>query len=419
MQPAWLQSALQRWIYRAGVIVSVALVYVLVEGLTGFLIGLAPPGPLRAAFRQEYAVVIPNRATDLVIKLLIGLAIGAFVATRKTIVPIETLRWSGAHAWLGTTRWLGRAAAAAMDYGLYVGIAVGLIVYARATFGANSLWSAAASGWVKSGLVAGAAVCLLFIIGLGMLPKPSAAVRQRIRPRLTTRGADALMSGLLVGVGASLAFGIGTGVLTAVCIALIAGLSGGDAIVGGALRQGTDDRDCRSPRDRIRVRAIVAGEARHGLDGALAFRRSRLRSDGRIGFSTLHEAPADERSRGRSGAGVIMYAWLLRRWGRWVFLGIVTAAIVAVACTAPARWGRMPLLRGIANGGNLPGRVDKSDAGGRAAVRGDGRLHGGDDRAFWERCTGCCRASQVPTLKGGRCRIKASGNRRPILRRSA
>ena len=53
IQPVWLQSAVQRWIYRAGVTVSVALVYVLVEGLTGFLIGLAPSGPLRAAFRQQ------------------------------------------------------------------------------------------------------------------------------------------------------------------------------------------------------------------------------------------------------------------------------------------------------------------------------------------------------------------------------
>ena len=288
--------------------------------------------------------------------MLIGLAIGAFVATRKTIVPIETLRWSGANAWLGTTRWLGRAATAAMDYGLYVGTAVGLIVYARNTFGARSLWSGAASGWAKSGLVAGTALCLLFIIGLGMVAKPSAAVRQRIRLRLTTRGADALMSGVLVGVGGSLAFGIGTGVVSAAGIALIAGLSGG-----------------LTPSSA----AHFARGLMIGIVGCLgiAFEFARLSparpvsdwlgvwlSDG-VGYgvtaglvSALYTRlrPANDAA-AAPGPGIKMYAWLLRRWGRWLLLGIVTAAMVAIACTALARSGRMPLLRGIALGGNYLG----------------------------------------------------------------
>jgi len=89
MQPVWLQSATARWVYRVGVTVSVGLVFVLAVELTDFLTDWVPPSAMNAKARVAYPAIILSRAGDLGMKTLIGLAIGAFVASRKTIVPLR------------------------------------------------------------------------------------------------------------------------------------------------------------------------------------------------------------------------------------------------------------------------------------------------------------------------------------------
>ena len=353
MQPRWLQSAAERWVYRVGVTVSVGLVFVLAVALTDLLTDWAPQSAMNAKVRQAYPAIILSPAADLGMKTLIGLAIGAFVASRKTIVPIETVRWSWANAWLGTTHWLGRTAAAAMGYGLHVGLVVGLIVAARNTFGTNSLWSGAVSGWVKSGLIAGAAVSLMFCVALEMLPKPSAGVTQWFRTRLTTRGADALMSGLVVGVGGSIAYGPGSGAVSGVSVALIAGLSRGltpssaahfvrGLMVGLAGCTGIAWQLARaSPARPLKDWLVVWLSVGLGVGvtaGCVSAIWTRIRPAGDAVDAT--------------GTAVNTASWLFRRWRRWLLFGIVAAASVVAVCTALARLGRMPVVRGVAVSAN-------------------------------------------------------------------
>jgi len=246
----------------------------------------------------------------------------------------------------------GRTAVAAMGYGLYVGLAVGSIFAARNTSGRILSGAAQSQDGSSPGLVAGAAVSLLFFVALEMVPKPSAALTEWIRTRLTTRGADALLSGLswvwgwIHGLRARLGRRFRRGV------ALVAGFSRGfDPFVSRSLRQGTDCRSGWLHRDRMAVGACVASEACEGLDGVWLSVGFGASGDCRNCFSHPDQDPAGRRRRGRARDRLNTAAWLFRDGGDGS-VRIVAAASVVVVCTALARLGRMPLVRGVALSAN-------------------------------------------------------------------
>jgi len=101
----------------------------------------------------------------------------------------------------------------------------------------------------------------------------------------------------------------------------------------------------------------------------------------------------------------------------WLLFGIVAAASVVVVCTALARLGRMPLVRGVALSANY---LSESFSAMLAMLLVSALTVGfrrGDHGGFLEHCTVCFRASRGPTFKGGPSRIRASGNQRRISER--
>lgn len=192
MQPEWLGSSGQRWSYRAGVLVVSAGLVAFVFHLSSSIFGLIPPGNVGLALRVKFpAATAEESAFNLPVLLLIAVTAGGLIASRRTIVPIETLTWSWSRAWENTRRWAQAAALAGLDYGMALGIA-GSLIWQFAVFDvsdATSRWQGAGRfcGLASSGL---AAVYLVVIRPSGWLPFAR-------RPTITPRVAEALIAGVL------------------------------------------------------------------------------------------------------------------------------------------------------------------------------------------------------------------------------
>ena len=159
MQPDWLQSRTQRWLYRGAVAVLTAVVVYLAGAGMNRLTDLLPPGAISTRLLANPAA-LPSLHAD-VLMMLIALVAGFIVAARSTIVPIETVRWSGEKAGRGASRWSAQAAATGLRGGAFLGIAVGAVVGVVGALGGLPgvvhLWSTAHSGWQKAGALTGAA----------------------------------------------------------------------------------------------------------------------------------------------------------------------------------------------------------------------------------------------------------------------
>ena len=222
MQPDWLQSRAQRWLYRVAVALFTAVVVYGAAAAVNSLTELIPPGAVAARFAAK-AALLPRLFGD-VMMILIALVAGFIVAARNRIVPIETVRWSTAKARLGATRWLAQATVVGLRVGVYLGIATGALLGVFGILGGLAgvpFWSAAQSGWEKAGNLTGAASGVLAAASLARIWTVSLA--RRTRPTLTLV-AEMMVIGLVFGFAAGLGSGSPIGVLSGLGIALIAGL---------------------------------------------------------------------------------------------------------------------------------------------------------------------------------------------------
>ena len=218
MQPDWLESALQRWWYRAGVLIVIAAVVVLVIVSITELLEFIPRGNVGLALRaSEFTKTLGGTAFGLTTLLVIAIAAGCLIAFRRAIVPVETLTWSWSRAGRNTREWAKAASLTALDYGLPLSVAGGL-VWGWSGF---HRWD---ETWRTAGEFAGTASAVLIAIFLALI-RPGAWLRTVPRPSMTRRLADALGLALLGGLVSGWVLGLYGGLVSAVGMFLIAGFS--------------------------------------------------------------------------------------------------------------------------------------------------------------------------------------------------
>ena len=246
LQPSWIESLVGRAVYRAGVLVTVALSFAILE-LTLLHSTPGSPGRLAGLLTEITANgsrdVLGNQVVTavhwpLVLAVAIGLVAGVIVAMKDAITPIETVRWSwtlaGTGMRLGWRRWSG----VGLSYGAYLGLIAGLVgsvVWQLSTNLSGGLGSGLAN-WGRSGQLAGTLAGV--IAGVATLRFARAALWQphvlRGWRRLVSPGA--VVSGLIFALVAAIEFqtsgpatGLLMGALSGLGIALFAGLTGGPA----------------------------------------------------------------------------------------------------------------------------------------------------------------------------------------------
>jgi TIR domain len=356
MQPDWLQSRTQRWIYRVAVALFTAVVvYVAAVAVNG-LTELIPAGAVAARIPAKFAL-LPSLYGDLM-KVLIPLVAGFIVAARNTIVPIETVRWSSAKARLEATRWLVQAAVVGLRVGVYIGIASGALLGVLGTFGVLpgvSLWRATDSGWDKAGAVTGVASGVLAAATLARVCWNVSLTRSS-RPTLTPLVAETMAIGLVFGLVAGLRTGSPIGVLSGLAIALIAGL-GHDlnqsshaafarplilgAAIGlaiGAITSQLGFSSRISPQSTaFWIQAWMFGGFAVGTTLALVV--SVITRREAASRTIQHEGSAESPSSGMRG--------FVRRWVRWGITGVSVGVVPGLIVSALARFGYLP-IKGVA-----------------------------------------------------------------------
>jgi predicted NACHT family NTPase len=102
LQPTWLLSRAQKWLYHGGVVVSVTLLVQLGRWLLEGLMAFGPSSALFSSLKamSEHQGVSPHfwQYLELYGGWITPLIIGLLVGMRHAITPIETLKWSGAKA---------------------------------------------------------------------------------------------------------------------------------------------------------------------------------------------------------------------------------------------------------------------------------------------------------------------------------
>jgi hypothetical protein len=218
MQPDWLESSVQRWSYRAGVVVVSAAAVLLVLLSIQALFEVMPRGRVGLALQQSaFAKLTEETAFSRTTLFVITMVTGWVIALRKTIVPIETLTWSWTRARRNTRQWAKTAAFAVLDYGFPLSVA-GSYGWALSTFDlADDAWRAAGEivGWMGGALVG------TFLV----LIKPGTWIRQARWPVMTRRLVDGTKAAVLCGLVSGWCVTWIGGLVSAVAIFLIVGFS--------------------------------------------------------------------------------------------------------------------------------------------------------------------------------------------------
>jgi hypothetical protein len=346
MQPAWLESAAQRLLYRCGVFVIVAVAFAAAVQLVLWVFDV-PTGAIGAALSRTIGSTPPGafwQQHDSLVVAMMGLGAGLTVAAQRRIRPIETLAWSWANGWHGMVAGLRKFSIQGLNYLAYVGFVLGVLD------GAALLKSQFDAGEIGPALVPfNIAGYVLACVALFTL---AAAILRTSRPGLwlvggaenRSRGSavDAAVSGLAFAAGASLnigpliaiASGVGIGCVVRFCggsnalsaarfaDALVVGLASG--LTGGVISWGTEAVR-RGFADAVSVWMIGAiGVAATAALGVGVLRGSR--NPVAVARST--------RERARRIMGALALG---------VTIGVVSGLIVIVA----RRTGGMPLVRGV------------------------------------------------------------------------
>jgi hypothetical protein len=340
MQPAWLQSQPQRWLYRIGVALVTACIVYLVAYAIERLSELIPTGTVTSRFLRESAR-LPSVFGEVTM-ILISLGAGLIVAARETIVPIETVRWSSEKARLGAIRWLSKGASGGLKAGVYLGIIAGVLAGVVLVFSPGGLFDGPVSR--KAGVVVGTAAGMLasFIL---LRIQPLAWLIGGDRPGIA-RVSETLLVGLFCGLTADFPIGLFVGLLYGLGITLVAGIS---------------DQVSTVPF----VRPLIVGAA-SGLAVGVITRGLLVSSPmqvwlvGGISIGTTFAILSDLNTRRRSSSDVkldqesetvspsVIRHDMLRRV-RWVFFGLALGLIPGVVMTLLVWSGYSELVKGIAH----------------------------------------------------------------------
>ena len=235
MQPSWLLTSRQQRVDRIGVMLTAAFITVLATWLADCFGDLVPRGDLSVRLDTQLNAVTPIFGNSELILSSIGLVTGLIVGLKRTIQPIETLKWSWARAWSGMRVGLRRWSIAGLKYGIYTGLIIGLIGGAiSALFLDTGFKSAELAVWSRLGLIAGAITGLIAGVTVWLIAKPHTWLNiefHQLKLRLKRALVCGLIAGLSVGFSLTLSSGLAEGLVlgatTALSIGSIVGLSRG------------------------------------------------------------------------------------------------------------------------------------------------------------------------------------------------
>jgi DNA polymerase III delta prime subunit len=238
LQPAWLQSGAQKWIYHILVMSIVALVlplflWLVQESLMQFAPGAR--GPFVEKILDLWQEIgLPAWSLDVSVAVTIGLIAGLIVGLKREIQPIETLRWSSSKARDGMVLGLRRWSMAGLKYGACMALIAGLIY---SIFDLDVGQPDDLALWRRGGQILGAISGASAVV-FTLLVCSGGSSWIRLRGRLRTASIDGLTSALIVGIGWALSFGIrGEAAWHIVLWFLLTGLSvGAIAALGHGLR---------------------------------------------------------------------------------------------------------------------------------------------------------------------------------------
>ena len=223
MQPDWLESALQRWLYRAVVLIVTGATVILVWVSLSSLFELIPRGNVGLVLERSPVWRLPARGStqDYMLLFVIAIVVGGVVALRRTIVPIETLTWSWSRAWRNMRRWAQTAVVTGLDYVIPLSAAGSLIWHWSQFQGADD-------GWKTAGMFAGTVCSVVVAVFLALL-KPRVLFEQPwqqvMKPRITAAAAAATVWALVTGLADTWIIGLLSGIGLFLIVAFSAALN--------------------------------------------------------------------------------------------------------------------------------------------------------------------------------------------------
>ena len=209
LQPTWLPSPAQKWLYRSGVIVSVILIFALFQWLTDRLMEVGPPSQFSQWLWSTFGLDIGThyvQYANWILFLIMGLIAGLIVGWRPTITPIETLKWSGEKAWHGVRHGLRRWTMPGLEYGVYVGLIAGVVATSIFTWSLPVRWRSDLVIWGEVGKIVGGIAGLIAGVATGLIARPSVWRRRQLREQLASQWPSAVPYGLMCGLGVGLSW---------------------------------------------------------------------------------------------------------------------------------------------------------------------------------------------------------------------
>ena len=227
LQPSWLCSLAQKWLYHILVVLIAAVAFGIFDWLKDWLVPqLISEGPLTSAVRGAIQQKLGGDVSQLfqvLVNTSFALIVGLILGLMKTIRPIETVQWSGARARSELRRGSRRWGIACLTYGPCVGLIAGLL--ASSLFYLNYTRPLPPELVIWGRLGGGAGILIAAVVVLFLITRPNIWLDAELRDRVTAGWADTLISALTCGLIFWLSAGLLIGVFAGLSFAAIAGLS--------------------------------------------------------------------------------------------------------------------------------------------------------------------------------------------------
>jgi hypothetical protein len=356
LQPTWLQSVTQKWIYRIAVVLLVALVFGMFQWLMALTLELLPKGRLLLAF-QEKVQESMGRGSSLIfgssVLAICGLIAALIVGLMQAIRPIESLQWSGTRAWSGMILGLRRWSITGLKYATYAGLIAGQIGWSIYYLSINDTIRGELAVWSRVGQVAGVLSGLIATVAVLLIARPSVWLNRGLRGRVAVRWTASLISGLMCAIIFWVKMGPPIGVVAGITIGIIAGLS-----------YGLSDRPAFRVVDALIV-GLIGGLISGWLAGSLLPRVLGIKLSDWMDFwlygwlgvgataglvaelmATLSKKAKPLDSLQRSDTEV--RSWLALIWRQWLIVGAIAASISSVILVSLIGLGQIRIVQGIA-----------------------------------------------------------------------
>jgi hypothetical protein len=352
LQPTWLQSLAQKWMYRIAVVLFVALVVRMFEWLIP--LELLPKGRLMLAYDEKLRGSMGKDLLPIVdsyVPAILALIAGLIVGLMQAIKPIETLQWSGARAWSGMVLGLRRWSIVCLKYAPYVGLVAGQVGLSIYYLSFKFPFSDAFPVWSRVGQIAGVISGLIASVAVLLITRPSVWLNRGLRDWVAIRWADSLISALIFGIGAGLSLGLLVGILSGIGMGIIAGLS-----------HGLTNRPAFRMADALMVGLIgglISGLVTWIID-AMLFKVLRTGLFDWVGhwlygwlgagataglvaclIAKLRNTTQPVETLPKGGMAVLN--WLALRWRQWLIGGVVAASVPSVLMG----WGQIQVIQAI------------------------------------------------------------------------